>query len=149
MKSFPCKMHFLEWDSDSQLVSHWILPTALYTCATVDWELGKKLAVAVAVLLQLAKRLWVRVQVQSILFIWMFNLGMAYDAQVGLKLRLKKLLYRRITVHDRNIQIISLSCNIKCYINCFCVVLVLLVCSYPLIQCIIIRGWFTVGMSWY
>mgnify|MGYP001804803772 CR=1 FL=1 len=38
--------------------------------------------------MQFAKRLWVRVQVQPIFFIRIFNLGIAYGAKVGLKLRL-------------------------------------------------------------
>ena len=54
--------------------------------------------------MQLAKSLWVQIQLQSNIFlISMFNLGMANGAKIGLKLRLRH--YKLESIREINLRI--------------------------------------------
>ena len=110
MKSIPLKIRILKWDLNTHPLSHTFFPPGyllappwIGNLCKIGWVLRDLDLITGLVLLcvlvstnntqtkyiQLAKRLWVRVQVQPIFFIWMFNMGIAYGAQVGLKLRLQ------------------------------------------------------------
>ena len=100
LKSLPWKMQLLHWTQTHGFCRNVfcpprypLAPPYMEDLAKIGWVLLlciNWITGHVLLYIELAKRLWVRVQLQPIFFIWMFNYGARGASRLGYKMTLNK-----------------------------------------------------------